>query len=537
MSHVRVRGFILCVLAVWLWAQSGAHTASVALAAEDAVVVAAGDYVLTEQMIAEALDFARYLAASDFSEADAAALREDLIAYFRKDPAKEADAYDVVHNLGLLRNRDRLASALGREALWDWFAKNDALLRELESVPLGRMVLKYNPVIVHAGRRLINRFKVDCLFASTTLVAEAAGVPPPTLAEKENFVRELPSSFRSMTTKEQEYLRLAESRYARFLGMYESSVNRLTIADDINRSVTSPKDAWRVARAVENDSLEGARYDRAYKTSIVVSTGGYQLTELMLEQGIGYAQYLAGGSFSAGDVAALRDDLIAYFRREPATQAPVYEALAARLQKLPNLLRHPDPLVAALGRESIWEWYAKNPEGFQTFQSVPFGRMVLKYNPVIVNSGGMIINRVNVDSLLASNALIAKAAGISPPTQAERDEFLRDLPSKFPTLAAEEQQYLRLAESRLANFRQIYDSTRQIHAAITADIRKSVHSSEDAWREARVVENDSRSGYKYHRAYHGALAHALLAPSRIFSLGALSRSISKGSMIDVPAWR
>src|SRR5215831_6459638 len=192
---------------------------------------------------------------------------------------------------------------LGREALWDWFAKNDAALRELESVPLGRMVLKYNPVIVHAGRRLINRFKIDCLFASTTQVAEAAGVPPPTLAEKENFLRELPSSFRSMTTEEQEYLRLAESRYARFLRMYESSVNGLTIADDIKRSVTSPKDVWRAARAVENDSLEGARYDRAYKASVVVSAGGYQLTELMLEQGIGYAQYLAGSGFSAGDVA------------------------------------------------------------------------------------------------------------------------------------------------------------------------------------------------------------------------------------------
>src|SRR5262249_56149420 len=123
--------------------------------------------------------------------------------------------------------------------------KKDGALGERESVRVGRMGRKYKEVIVHAGRRLINRFKIDCLFASTTQVAEAAGVPPPTLAEKENFLRELPSSFRSMTTEEQEYLRLAESRYARFLRMYESSVNGLTIADDIKRSVTSPQDVWR----------------------------------------------------------------------------------------------------------------------------------------------------------------------------------------------------------------------------------------------------------------------------------------------------
>jgi hypothetical protein len=149
----------------------------------------------------------------------------------------------------------------------------------------------------------------------------------------------------------------------------------------------------------------------------------------------------------------------------------------------------------------------------------------------------MIINRVNVDSLFASNALIANVASVPPPTRAEKEGFLRDLPSKFPTITAEEQEYLRLAESRLASFRKIYDSTPQIRAAITADIRRSIHSRQDAWREARIVENESRSGFKYHRAYHGELAHALLAPSRIFSLGALSRSISKGSMINVPAWR
>jgi hypothetical protein len=48
------------------------------------VVVQSGDCYLTEEMIQRALVSAQILIGADFSPSDAAALRADLIAYFKK---------------------------------------------------------------------------------------------------------------------------------------------------------------------------------------------------------------------------------------------------------------------------------------------------------------------------------------------------------------------------------------------------------------------------------------------------------------------
>ena len=57
--------------------------------------------------------------------------------------------------------------------------------------------------------------------------------------------------------------------------------------------------------------------------------------------------------------------------------------------------------------------------------------MVLKYNPVLVNSGGMIVTKTDVDCQFYSDALVAKIAGVAPPTPTEKDRFIRNLPSQF----------------------------------------------------------------------------------------------------------
>jgi hypothetical protein len=118
--------------------------------------------------------------------------------------------------------------------------------------------------------------------------------------------------------------------------------------------------------------------------------------------------------------------------------------------------------------------------------------MVLKYNPVLVNSGGMIVTRNDVDCLFYSDTMVAKAAGVAPPTEADKDQFVRNLPSRFASMPTELKEYLRRAEIRLVEFDMVYDGTVKTHAAVLADIRKNVHSSADVWREARQVENDAR---------------------------------------------
>jgi hypothetical protein len=269
-------------------------------------------------------------------------------------------------------------------------------------------------------------------------------------------------------------------------------------------------------------------------SAVVASSGDYQLTEQMIQQALRFGQILAGTDFSASDATALRGDLIATFQKEPAKQIEAYESVAKALREAVG--RKPSWLTLALVRYEVWQGYGENEEAFRGFQSYPFGKMVLKYNPVLINSGGMIVTKTDVDCQFYADALVAKVAGIAPPAQTEQDQFVRDLPSQFASMPREQQEYLRRAELRLVNLQTVYDGTVKARAAVTADIRKRVHSPEDVWREARQVENDAQYGSKYHQLYRAealsAIAHANRVNAQILGLGTAVRS-----MVNNMKWR
>ena len=209
----------------------------------------------------------------------------------------------------------------------------------------------------------------------------------------------------------------------------------------------------------------------------------------MIQRALLFGQILAGADFSRADAATLRADLIAYFQKEPAKQMKAYESVAQWLQGLGLPGRKPSWLDLAIARYNEWESYG-DTQRFREFQSYPFGKMVLKYNPVVVNSGGTIITKAHVDSLYHSNALVAEAAGLAPPAQAEKDQLIRSLPSRFGSLTKEQQEYLSRANGRMWGFATIYSRYTGTRAAMIADIRRNVHSSADIPKEARRVEND-----------------------------------------------
>jgi hypothetical protein len=220
----------------------------------------------------------------------------------------------------------------------------------------------------------------------------------------------------------------------------------------------------------------------------VVASGGYRLTEAMLGDVLRFGQILAAADFSPTDAAALRSDLIAYFQKEPAKQIAAYQSVAQVLRRLGR----PSWLTLALLRYGQWQSYG-DAQRFRRFQSYPFGRMVLKYNPVLVSSGGMVVTGNDVDCLFYSNAMVAKAAGVAGPAPADKNRFVENLPSHFASMPAGLKEDLRQAEIRLARFAMVYDGTVKTRAAVLADIRKNVHASADVWREARQVESDAGS--------------------------------------------
>ena len=104
-----------------------------------------------------------------------------------------------------------------------------------------------------------------------------------------------------------------------------------------------------------------------------------------------------------------------------------------------------------------------------------------------------------MSTAITSRTPSLQAAGVAPPTEAEKDRFAKGLPSQFASLPREQQEYLRRAELRLVDFYAAYEGTIKTRAIVAADIRKSVHSSADVWREARQVENDAQYGARYYQ--------------------------------------
>jgi hypothetical protein len=288
-------------------------------------------------------------------------------------------------------------------------------------------------------------------------------------------------------------------------------------------------------------TAQTGNHNQSAASPVVARSGKYQLTEQMIGQAVRFGQFLAGADFSAADTTALRRDLIDIFQKEPGKQSEAYESVAKALREAPGLRPNPSMLAVALDRYKAWQWYGENQQAFRDFQSYPFGRMVLKYNPVLVNSGGMIVTRADVECQFYADAVVAQAAGVPAPAQSEKDQFVRNLPSQFASMPREQQEHLRQAELRLASFRLVYDGTVTTKAAIVADIQKNVHSSGDVRREARQVEEDAQYGAKYDRLYHSEAVTSVFNAGRvnqqIQGLGRAGRSATKTGDINVPIGR
>jgi hypothetical protein len=94
--------------------------------------------------------------------------------------------------------------------------------------------------------------------------------------------------------------------------------------------------------------------DLSHESSVVARSGGYELTEQMIEQALRFGQFLAGANFSLSDTAALRADLIAIFQKEAAKQMESHAAIAKSLREAPSLRRNPSWLAAAIDRYKAW---------------------------------------------------------------------------------------------------------------------------------------------------------------------------------------
>jgi hypothetical protein len=246
----------------------------------------------------------------------------------------------------------------------------------------------------------------------------------------------------------------------------------------------------------------------------------------MLQQALLHAQILASADFSSADTASLRADLITSFQKDPAKEVKEYDALAKfqRSSVLYSTLRY-----------KYWAALAQNPQLLPGFENSEVGRMVLKYNPILVNSDGMIITKRDVDWQFEADTFVAGIAGVAPPTQADKDRFVQSLPARFASMPAAERENLRRSQSRLGSVHLSIDGTIKTKAAVESYIRTNVHSSEDVFRVAREVENDSLYGAKYDVAGKAekisAIRHAQQVNRQIIGMGNAVRNTLRHSQL------
>jgi hypothetical protein len=74
--------------------------------------------------------------------------------------------------------------------------------------------------------------------------------------------------------------------------------------------------------------------------------------------------------------------------------------------------------------------------------------LVRLHNPVIAQSGGLVVTRLQLNGLFADNDWVAKTAQLPVSTEASRAAFIRELPGKFAAMPQDEKVRLARADVR-----------------------------------------------------------------------------------------
>ena len=267
---------------------------------------------------------------------------------------------------------------------------------------------------------------------------------------------------------------------------------------------------------------------RSPGSAVVAASGGYQLTEAMLGEGILLARILASADLSAGDTAALRNGLIDSFYKTPAKDAKAY----ADAKKF----NHTSSRYSSL-RFKYFVWLAQDENNLSEFEKSALGKMVLKYNPIIVNSGGFIITQRDVDWQFEADAFVAQTAGVAPFAPADKERFVKSLPARFASMSASERENLRGSQIRYGNVVMSMEGAPRTRAAIESYIKANVHSPDDVSRVARQVENDSSYQAKYNIASVneklGQIRRAQAVNRRLEATGQAVRDTMRSSQLPV----
>jgi hypothetical protein len=269
MAHAFMRRIRLCGLVLFEAAASGHALAQVpatqvqaakvpAIQAPATRIIAQADgQALTQQNLDELLALYAWLLESPLGAAEKDALTGVLVDEFRSGPAKAAKNYQALHQqLVAILAATPAQQARRRAETWKGVigaAPSDPFLaRALK-------ILAADPaVLVVTGQGIVTRPQVEALIASDDNVAEAAGLPKASPADRARITREIAAAFPRLDVKQDRYEAVAdaEERSLALQAFVESAPKyRALVLADIKAKVHAAGDVAPEARALENNAL------------------------------------------------------------------------------------------------------------------------------------------------------------------------------------------------------------------------------------------------------------------------------------------
>ena len=236
----------------------GLALCAIAPTAAAEVLAQAGGYSYTDANLADVLAIDTGVLESPLSDAERSRIQQIILDGFREAPDKVAKSFAAVHrNAELYRHGPLYEQATAREAHWE---------AVLKAAPTDRLVAQWlaimrqhGTVVVEGDGLVVTRPELDAMVASDDLVAEIAGQPKTSAAERAKLAADLPQRFAAMPPEEEARYAHAERRHAALLqDILADAALRAKAVTLIKGAVHGPDDVAPEARSLEDDGMRFA---------------------------------------------------------------------------------------------------------------------------------------------------------------------------------------------------------------------------------------------------------------------------------------
>jgi hypothetical protein len=222
------------------------------------VLARAGGLAYTTANLSDVLALDEGVLESPLSGEERAAVQDILVAEFQAKPAEIAKFAPVLHqNAELFRHGRVYEQAVARESYWESVLKQAPTDRFIAAWL--EIMRRHAPILAEGGGMVVTQPELAAMFATEDVVAEMAGQPRRSAADRKALAEALAAHFAAMPAAEKATYAHAERRRAALLGnILAYSDLRAKAVGLVKAAVHGPEDVPPEARSLENDGMQFA---------------------------------------------------------------------------------------------------------------------------------------------------------------------------------------------------------------------------------------------------------------------------------------